>query len=175
MGTIQHARTVALQATSPRIVAVALPTNVTVDLSNTSPALNNLPSYSRVMGITALATQSTLANGGGYLTGFGSVSSQNSLAFGGAYLTGFGAVASRMPASVPHQPRLHVVHAFAARTAGGGATGMHGQIWTYVMPISFRHLHTATSSSSSWRNGDAIWILGRSGEQRDGIAVQLPC
>ena len=95
MATIQHARTVALQATSPRIVAVALPTNVTVDLSNTSQALNNLPSYSRVTGITALATQSTLANGGGYLTGFGSVSSQNSLAFGGAYLTGFGAVASQ--------------------------------------------------------------------------------
>jgi hypothetical protein len=74
---------------------VPLPTNVTVDLSNTSQALNNLPSYSRVSGVTALATQSTLANGGGYLTGFGSVSSQNSLAFGGAYLTGFGAVASQ--------------------------------------------------------------------------------
>lgn len=95
MATIQHARTVALQATSPRIVAVALPTNVTVDLSNTSQALNNLPSYSRVTGITALATQSTLANGGSYLTGFGNVSSQNSLAFGGGYLTGFGAVASQ--------------------------------------------------------------------------------
>ncbi len=95
MATIKHARTVALQATSPRIVAVALPTNVTVDLSNTSQALNNLPSYSRVTGLTPLATQSTLANGGGYLTGFGSVSSQNSLAFGGAYLTGFGAVASQ--------------------------------------------------------------------------------
>ena len=95
MATIKHARTVALQATSPRIVAVALPTNVTVDLSNTSQALNNLPSYSRVTGITALATQSTLANGGGYLTGFGSVSSQNSLAYGGGYLTGFGAVASQ--------------------------------------------------------------------------------
>ena len=95
MATIKHARTVALQATSPRIVAVALPTNVTVDLSNTSQALNNLPSYTRVSGITALATQSSLANGGGYLTGFGSVSSQNSLAFGGAYLTGFGAVASQ--------------------------------------------------------------------------------
>ena len=95
MATIKHARTLALQATSPRVVAVALPTNVTVDLSNTSQALNNLPSYSRVTGLTPLATQSTLANGGGYLTGFGSVSSQNSLAFGGAYLTGFGAVASQ--------------------------------------------------------------------------------
>ena len=95
MATIKHARTVALQATSPRIVAVALPTNVTVDLSNTSQALNNLPSYTRITGVTALATQSTLANGGGYLTGFGSVSSQNSLAFGGAYLTGFGAVAAQ--------------------------------------------------------------------------------
>jgi hypothetical protein len=95
MATIKHARTLALQATSPRIVAVPLPTNVTVDLSNTSQALNNLPSYTRVSGVTALATQSTLANGGGYLTGFGSVSSQNSLAFGGAYLTGFGAVASQ--------------------------------------------------------------------------------
>ena len=95
MATIQHARTVALQATSPRIVAVALPTNVTVDLSNTSQALNNLPSYTRVTGITPLATQSSLANGGGYLTGFGSVSSQNSLALGGGYLTGFGSVAGQ--------------------------------------------------------------------------------
>ena len=95
MATIKHARTLALQATSPRVNAVPLPTNVTVDLSNTSQALNNLPSYSRVTGLTALATQSTLANGGGYLTGFGNVSSQNSLAFGGAYLTGFGAVASQ--------------------------------------------------------------------------------
>ena len=95
MATIVSTRILALQATSPRIVAVPLPTNVTVDLSNTSQALNNLPSYTRVSGVTALATQSTLANGGGYLTGFGSVSSQNSLAFGGAYLTGFGAVASQ--------------------------------------------------------------------------------
>ena len=95
MATIKHARTVALQATSPRIVAVALPTNVTVDLSNTSQALNNLPSYSRVTGVTALATQTTLANGGSYLSGFGSVSSQNSLAYGGGYLTGFGAVATQ--------------------------------------------------------------------------------
>ena len=95
MASIVSTRILALQATSPRIVAVPLPTNVTVDLSNTSQALNNLPSYSRVTGLTALATQSTLANGGGYLTGFGSVSSQNSLAFGGAYLTGFGAVASQ--------------------------------------------------------------------------------
>lgn len=95
MATIKHARTVALQATSPRIVAVALPTNVTVDLSNTSQALNNLPSYSRVTGLTPLATQSSLANGGGYLTGFGAVSSQNTLSLGGGYLTGFGAVASQ--------------------------------------------------------------------------------
>ena len=95
MAATVNARDLALAATSPRIVAVALPTNVTVDLSNTSQALNNLPSYSRVTGITALATQSTLANGGGYLTGFGSVSSQNSLAYGGGYLTGFGAVASQ--------------------------------------------------------------------------------
>jgi len=95
MASIVSTRILALQATSPRIVPVPLPTNVTVDLSNTSQALNNLPSYSRVTGLTPLATQSTLANGGGYLTGFGSVSSQNSLAFGGAYLTGFGAVASQ--------------------------------------------------------------------------------
>ena len=95
MATIKHARTVALQATSPRIVAVALPTNVTVDLSNTSQALNNLPSYTRITGVTALATQSTLANGGGYLTGFGAVSSQNTLSLGGGYLTGFGAVAAQ--------------------------------------------------------------------------------
>lgn len=95
MAAIVSTRILALQATSPRIVAVPLPTNVTVDLSNTSQALNNLPSYTRVSGLTTLATQSTLANGGGYLTGFGSVSSQNSLAFGGAYLTGFGAVASQ--------------------------------------------------------------------------------
>lgn len=95
MAAIKHARTVALQATSPRIVAVALPTNVTVDLSNTSQALNNLPSYSRVTGVTAIATQTTLANGGSYLTGFGSVASQNSLAYGGGYLTGFGAVATQ--------------------------------------------------------------------------------
>jgi len=95
MATIKHARTVALQATSPRIVAVALPTNMTVDLSNTSQALNNLPSYTRVTGVTALATQSTLANGGGYLTGFGAVSSQASLALGGSYLTGFGSVAGQ--------------------------------------------------------------------------------
>ena len=95
MATIKHARTVALQATSPRIVAVALPTNVTVDLSNTSQALNNLPSYSRVTGVTAIATQTTLANGGGYLTGFGAVSSQASLALGGSYLTGFGSVAGQ--------------------------------------------------------------------------------
>ena len=40
MATIKHARTVALQATSPRIVPVPLPTNVTVDLSNTAQALN---------------------------------------------------------------------------------------------------------------------------------------
>jgi hypothetical protein len=95
MATIKHARTVALQATSPRIVAVALPTNMTVDLSNTSQALNNLPSYTRVTGVTTLATQSTLANGGGYLTGFGAVSSQASLALGGSYLTGFGSVAGQ--------------------------------------------------------------------------------
>jgi hypothetical protein len=95
MAAIVSTRILALQATSPRIVPVPLPTNVTVDLSNTSQALNNLPSYTRVSGVTTLATQSTLANGGGYLTGFGSVSSQNSLAFGGAYLTGFGAVASQ--------------------------------------------------------------------------------
>ena len=95
MATIKHARTLALQATSPRVVPVPLPTNVTVDLSNTAQALNNLPSYSRVTGLTALATQSTLANGGGYLTGFGAVSSQNTLSLGGGYLTGFGAVASQ--------------------------------------------------------------------------------
>lgn len=95
MATIKHARTVALQATSPRIVAVALPTNVTVDLSNTSQALNNLPSYTRVTGLTPLATQSSLANGGGYLTGFGAVSSQNTLSLGGGYLTGFGNVAGQ--------------------------------------------------------------------------------
>ena len=95
MAAIVSTRILALQATSPRIVAVPLPTNVSVDLSNTSQALNNLPSYTRVTGLTPLATQSSLANGGGYLTGFGSVSSQNSLAFGGAYLTGFGAVASQ--------------------------------------------------------------------------------
>lgn len=95
MAAIVSTRILALQATSPRIVAVPLPTNVSVDLSNTSQALNNLPSYTRVTGLTPLATQSSLANGGGYLTGFGSVSSQNSLALGGAYLTGFGAVASQ--------------------------------------------------------------------------------
>lgn len=95
MAAIVSTRILALQATSPRIVAVPLPTNVTVDLSNASQALNNLPSYSRVTGLTPLATQTSLANGGGYLTGFGSVSSQNSLALGGAYLTGFGAVASQ--------------------------------------------------------------------------------
>ena len=76
MATIVSTRILALQATSPRIVAVPLPTNVTVDLSNTSQALNNLPSYTRVSGVTALATQSTLANGGGYLTGFGVLASQ---------------------------------------------------------------------------------------------------
>ena len=95
MAAIVSTRILALQATSPRIVAVPLPPNVTVDLSNTSQALNNLPSYTRVSGVTALATQSTLANGGGYLTGFGSVSSQNSLALGGGYLTGFGSVAGQ--------------------------------------------------------------------------------
>ena len=95
MAAIVSTRILALQATSPRVNAVPLPTNVSVDLSNTSQALNNLPSYTRVTGLTPLATQSSLANGGGYLTGFGSVSSQNSLAFGGAYLTGFGAVASQ--------------------------------------------------------------------------------
>ena len=95
MASIVSTRILALQATSPRMVAVPLPTNVTVDLSNTAQALNNLPSYTRVSGITALATQSSLANGGGYLTGFGSVSSQNSLALGGSYLTGFGNVASQ--------------------------------------------------------------------------------
>ena len=95
MAAIVSTRILALQATSPRIVAVPLPTNVTVDLSNTSQALNNLPSYTRVTGVTPLATQTTLANGGSYLTGFGSVSSQNTLALGGAYLTGFGAVASQ--------------------------------------------------------------------------------
>ena len=95
MAAIVSTRILALQATSPRIVAVPLPTNVTVDLSNASQALNNLPSYTRVSGVTALATQSTLANGGGYLTGFGSVSSQNSLALGGGYLTGFGSVAGQ--------------------------------------------------------------------------------
>lgn len=95
MAAIVSTRIIALQATSPRIVAVPLPTNVTVDLSNTSQALNNLPSYTRVSGVTALATQSSLANGGGYLTGFGAVSSQNTLSLGGGYLTGFGAVASQ--------------------------------------------------------------------------------
>lgn len=95
MATIVSTRILALQATSPRIVAVPLPTNVSVDLSNAAQALNNLPSYTRVTGITPLATQSSLANGGGYLTGFGAVAAQSSLAFGGAYLTGFGAVASQ--------------------------------------------------------------------------------
>ena len=95
MAAIVSTRILALQATSPRIVAVPLPTNVSVDLSNTSQALNNLPSYTRVSGITALATQSSLANGGGYLTGFGAVSSQNTLSLGGGYLTGFGNVASQ--------------------------------------------------------------------------------
>ena len=95
MASIVSTRILALQATSPRIVPVPLPTNVTVDLSNTAQALNNLPSYSRVTGLTPLATQSSLANGGGYLTGFGAVSSQNTLSLGGGYLTGFGAVASQ--------------------------------------------------------------------------------
>lgn len=95
MAAIVSTRILALQATSPRMVAVPLPTNVTVDLSNTAQALNNLPSYSRVTGLTPLATQSSLANGGGYLTGFGAVSSQNTLSLGGGYLTGFGAVASQ--------------------------------------------------------------------------------
>lgn len=95
MAAIVSTRILALQATSPRMVPVPLPTNVTVDLSNTSQALNNLPSYSRVTGLTPLATQSSLANGGGYLTGFGAVSSQNTLSLGGGYLTGFGAVASQ--------------------------------------------------------------------------------
>ena len=31
MAAIKHARTIALQATSPRIVAVPLPTNITAD------------------------------------------------------------------------------------------------------------------------------------------------
>ena len=38
MAAIVSTRILALQATSPRIVAVPLPTNVTVDLSNTSQA-----------------------------------------------------------------------------------------------------------------------------------------
>ena len=95
MAAIVSTRILALQATSPRVNAVPLPTNVSVDLSNTSQALNNLPSYSRVTGLTPLATQSSLANGGGYLTGFGAVSSQNTLSLGGGYLTGFGNVASQ--------------------------------------------------------------------------------
>lgn len=95
MAAIVSTRIIALQATSPRVVAVPLPTNVSVDLSNTSQALNNLPGYTRVTGLTPLATQSSLANGGSYLSGFGAVSSQGSLALGGAYLTGFGAVASQ--------------------------------------------------------------------------------
>lgn len=69
MAAVQNARDLALQATSPRIVPVALPTNTTVDLSNTSQALNNLPSYLRVSGITAISTQSALDLAGSYIIG----------------------------------------------------------------------------------------------------------
>jgi hypothetical protein len=126
MAAIVSTRILALQATSPRIVAVPLPTNVTVDLSNTSQALNNLPSYTRVSGVTALATQSTLANGGGYLTGFGSVSSQNSLAFGGAYLTGFGAVASQ--SSLPMGRLPHGLRGAASQSTVNLASQITGSL-----------------------------------------------
>jgi hypothetical protein len=125
MATIVSTRILALQATSPRIVAVPLPTNVTVDLSNTSQALNNLPSYTRVSGVTALATQSTLANGGGYLTGFGSVSSQNSLAYGGGYLTGFGVLASQSTVNLASQITGSLAN---SNVSGLGALALLGSV-----------------------------------------------
>ena len=69
MAATQNARDLALAATSPRIVPVALPTNTSVDLSNTSQAVNNLPSYLRVSGITAISTQSALDLAGSYIIG----------------------------------------------------------------------------------------------------------
>jgi len=86
MAAIQNARDVLLQATSPRINPV--PVVGTVDLSNTSQVLNNLPSHTRVTGVTNLATQSNLAYGGGFLTGFGSLAPLSSVGLASGQVTG---------------------------------------------------------------------------------------
>ncbi len=86
MATIQNARDVLLQATSPRINPV--PVVGTVDLSNTSQVLNNLPAYTRVTGVTNLAIQNNLAYGGGFLTGFGSLAPLSSVGLASGQVTG---------------------------------------------------------------------------------------
>ena len=125
MAAIQHARTLALQATSPRIVPLPLPTNISVDLSNAAQAINNLPSYTRVTGVSALATQSSLAFGGAYLTGFGAVASQSSLAYGGSYLTGFGVLASQATVNLASQITGSLAN---SNVSGLGALALLGSV-----------------------------------------------
>lgn len=148
MAAVQNARDVALQATSPRITPVTLPSGFQVDLSNTAQVINNLPSYTRVSGVTPLATQTSLAYGGAYLTGFGALAAQstvnlasqisgqlananvaglgslallNSLAAGGPYLTGFGALATANAVNLATQITGQLAN---ANVAGLGALAL---------------------------------------------------
>ena len=56
MATIKHARTLALQATSPRIVAVALPTNVKADWTNNVNGTGKPADYATVNRLTYSAS-----------------------------------------------------------------------------------------------------------------------
>lgn len=125
MATIQNARDTLLQAMSPRVAAVTLAAvGLVANLADASQVINNLPDYTRVSGVTALATQAALSYGGTYLNGFGQLAplssvdlssayasgnlpgytrvtgvtnivTQSTLSLGGSFLTGFGAVASQ--------------------------------------------------------------------------------
>ena len=57
MATIKHARTLALQATSPRIVAVALPTNVKADWTNNVNGTGKPADYATVRGLVACSAR----------------------------------------------------------------------------------------------------------------------
>lgn len=125
MATIQNARDTLLQAMSPRVAAVTLAAvGLVANLADASQVINNLPDYTRVSGVTALATQASLSYGGTYLNGFGqlaplssvdlssayasgnlpgytrvtgvtNLATQSTLSLGGSFLTGFGAVAGQ--------------------------------------------------------------------------------
>lgn len=79
MATPANAAYIALAAISPRRVSTPLPSNVTVNLADTTQAVNNLPSYTRVDGVTAIAVQNVLNYGGLYLGGFGQIAPLNTI------------------------------------------------------------------------------------------------